>query len=379
MSADGPAAGVALGDPVPWFSAATVTGGRIDLHVDAGRWVVLAFLGSLAAARAAHELAELLQESALFDERRLVVYGVVTEPPREADAAMLASITGPALAFLADYDGAISRRYGAADGGRTVVLDAMLRAVANIGWEDPGGHSQMLRGLLRSLPDIDDSAGVPLTAPALIVPRIFDFPLCDYLVALHQRMGGSDSGFLLDRDGATATIIDHRLKRRQDLAIDDLELREIMRDRIVRRLLPAVERFFQFRATRMDRYMVSCYDSAVGGHFFRHRDDVNAGAEHRRFAVSINLNHDYDGGALIFPEFGRRSYRAPSGGAIVFSCGALHEVTPMVRGRRYVFVPFLYGEEDAARRHANNARLAAGEGRYTGERDRLFPAAAAAA
>jgi peroxiredoxin len=378
MSADAPSGAIALGDPVPWFSAPTIAGGRVDLHVDAGRWVVLAFMGSLAEPRAAHELAELLQEAPLFDERRLVVHCLLTEPPNETDAAVAAAISGPALSFLADYDGAISRRYGAAQHGRTIVLDAMLCAVANIAWDDPGGHAQMLRGLLRSLPDIDESAGVALSAPALIVPRIFDFPLCDYLVALYDRLGGAESGFLLDRDGATETVVDHRLKRRQDLVIDDPELREIMRDRVIRRLLPAIERFFQFRPTRMDRYMVSCYDSAVGGHFFRHRDNVNAGAEHRRFAVSINLNRDYDGGDLIFPEFGGRSYRAPSGGAIVFSCGALHEVTPMTRGRRYVFVPFLYGEEDAARRSANNARLASGEALYTGERDRLFPTAAAA-
>ena len=37
---------VVLGDPVPWFSAPIVTGGSFDLHVSAGRWVVLSFLGS---------------------------------------------------------------------------------------------------------------------------------------------------------------------------------------------------------------------------------------------------------------------------------------------------------------------------------------------
>ncbi len=134
--------------------------------------------------------------------------------------------------------------------------------------------------------------------------------------------------------------------------IGDPQLREIIRDRVVRRLLPPIERFFQYRATRMDRYMVSCYDSALGGHFFRHRDNVNAGARHRRFAVTVNLNTDYEGCDLIFPEFGRRRYRAPCGGAVVFSCGALHQVTPITKGRRYAFVPFLYGEDDAASREA---------------------------
>jgi hypothetical protein len=50
-----------------------------------------------------------------------------------------------------------------------------------------------------------------------------------------------------------------------------------------------------------------------GGHFYRHRDNINAGAQHRRFAGTINLNKDYDGSDLIFPEFGRRFYRAPHG------------------------------------------------------------------
>ena len=75
----------------------------------------------------------------------------------------------------------------------------------------------------------------------------------------------------------------------------------------------------------------------------------------------------------MFPEFGRKVYRAPTGGAVVFSCGALHQVTPITRGRRYAFLSFLYGEADAARREANNERLHKGEDRYTGASDRLFP------
>ncbi len=54
------------------------------------------------------------------------------------------------------------------------------------------------------------------------------------------------------------------------------------------------------------------------------------------------LNDDYEGGDLGFPEFGRRTYRAPKGGAVVFSCSLLHEATPMICGRRYATLPFLY-------------------------------------
>jgi predicted 2-oxoglutarate/Fe(II)-dependent dioxygenase YbiX len=77
----------------------------------------------------------------------------------------------------------------------------------------------------------------------------------------------------------------------------------------------------------------------------------------------------------VFPEFGPRTYRPPVGGAVVFFCGMLHKVTPIIRGRRFVFVPFLYGEADATLREANNARLRDGESLYVGGADRLFATA----
>jgi hypothetical protein len=360
-----------LGDPAPWFGARTIAGAALDLHVDAGRWVVLALAGASDDPPAAAELAPILEAARAAEDDHLVAYVMLAAPPGAPEA--LTARSGPGLAFVADYDGGIAALFGGAR--RTVVLDPMLRVIANIAWET-GDHNATLRALLASLPAIDASCGVALSAPALIVPRVLDFALCDLMVKLYDQVGGEDSGFLLDRGGRTATVIDHRLKQRRDLVIALPELKNAIRDQLCRRLLPAVARYFQFAATRMDRYIVSCYDSASGGHFFRHRDNENAGAAHRRFAVSINLNGDYDGCDLVFPEFGRRVYRAPSGGAIVFSCGALHEVTPIRRGRRYAFLPFLYNDDDAARRFGNNRRLEAGEAHYLADdHDRLVPAA----
>jgi len=224
---------------------------------------------------------------------------------------------------------------------------------------------------------VDDSAGVPLFAPALIVPRVFSFELCDFLMQYYQDMGSAESGFQIDVDGKTRTQVDFRLKRRSDVGVVVPEVRTLVRDHVVRRLVPEIERRFQFKATRMDRYIVACYDADVGGHFHRHRDNVNAGARHRRFALSINLNNDFEGGNLIFPEFGRRTYRPPVGGALVFSCGALHQVLPVTRGRRFAFLAFLYGEDDARERKTSNAKLHDGEQQYLGDQDRLFPEQAA--
>jgi predicted 2-oxoglutarate/Fe(II)-dependent dioxygenase YbiX/peroxiredoxin len=361
---------IALGDPVPWFSAPVVTGGSFDLHVSAGRWVVLSFLGSPANPRAMAEIAELARASSSLDEDQVIVGCVFTGQP---DDAAIAAIGSSKLFFLADYDGAISRSFGAHEMPRTVVLDPMLRAVADIAWDIPQGHAETVGSVLRGLPSVDDSAGVPMFAPTLMVPRVFSFDICDFLVQFHEQQGGVDSGFQFDVAGKTTTLSDWRLKRRSDVGLAAPEVRELVRGQIVRRLLPAIERYFQFRATRMERCIVACYDSEVGGHFHRHRDNVNAGAQHRRFAVSINLNNNFEGCDLTFPEFGRKTCRPPEGGALVFSCGALHQVTPVTKGRRYAFLTFLYGEEDAKKREANNARLHAGEKLYTGTQDRLFP------
>jgi predicted 2-oxoglutarate/Fe(II)-dependent dioxygenase YbiX len=107
----------------------------------------------------------------------------------------------------------------------------------------------------------------------------------------------------------------------------------------------------------MERYIVACYAAEHGGHFRAHRDNTTKGTAHRRFAASINLNDDFDGGEISFPEYGPRSFKPPVGGAVVFSCSLLHTVSRMTRGRRYAFLPFLYDEDAAKIRQANSAFL----------------------
>jgi len=159
----------------------------------------------------------------------------------------------------------------------------------------------------------------------------------------------------------TVALLDDRHKRRRDYEITDPAIHEAMRQRIRLRLIPEVAKAFQFQATRIERYIVACYDSADRGFFRPHRDNTTKGTAHRRFAITINLNaEEYDGGDLRFPEFGRRTYRAPTGGAVIFSCSLLHEALPVTRGRRFATVPFLYDEAAAALRQANNPHL--GEG-----------------
>jgi predicted 2-oxoglutarate/Fe(II)-dependent dioxygenase YbiX len=174
------------------------------------------------------------------------------------------------------------------------------------------------------------------------------------LIGYYDQHGGEESGFMREVRGRTVAVMDYRTKRRRDQEILDEGLRNAAMFRTHDRLGPEIERAFQFKATRIERHIVACYDSTTGGYFNAHRDNTSKGTAHRRFAVSLNLNTgEYEGGKLCFPEFGRDTYEAPAGGAVVFSCSLLHAATPITRGRRYVYLPFLYDEAAAKIREMN--------------------------
>jgi hypothetical protein len=211
---------------------------------------------------------------------------------------------------------------------------------------------------IETLPAVADHAGAPLYAPVLIAPRIFEPEMCERLIAYYEADGGAPSGVMRDVGGKTVGVLDD-FKRRRDVTIADEDLRRDILVRLRRRLLPEIKRVFQFEATRLERYLVAAYDAADGGYFRPHRDNESLATAHRSFAVSINLNAGaFEGGDLRFPEFGSRTYRPPTGGAVVFSCSLQHEATPVTKGRRYAFLPFLYDEAGARLREANLQFLA---------------------
>src|SRR5262249_14991208 len=139
--------------------------------------------------------------------------------------------------------------------------------------------------------------------------------------------------------------------------IADQEMVKQIQARFTRRIVPEILKVHQFKVTRMERYIVACYAAEDEAHFGAHRDNTTKGTAHRRFAVSVNLNDEFEGGEVSFPEYGPRGFKPPSGGAVVFSCSLLHAVTNVTRGRRYAFLPFLYDDAAAKIREANNAFL----------------------
>jgi predicted 2-oxoglutarate/Fe(II)-dependent dioxygenase YbiX len=336
---------LSVGEFAPRFAAPSRVNPQFHFGTVAGRYVLLAFLrpGDHQAACAAFETVR-----PLFDDRSFCAFFISSDasfdtvPPDQT----------PGLRWFLDPDDAVREQFPPDEGW--LLLDPFLRVLDRAPLDAP----LPLFDRMRRLPPPGGGPDAPNVAPALIVPRVFDAALCRTLIDLYQAEGGQPSGVMRDVEGRTVGILDP-MKSRRDVTVTDPDLKARLLDNLNRNLVPMIARTFQFKATRLERYLIACYDAQEGGYFRPHRDNESFGTAHRRFAVSINLNaEEFEGGDLRFPEFGRRTYRPPTGGAVVFCCAMLHEATPVTRGRRYAFLPFLYDEAGQVLRDANLTKLA---------------------
>jgi predicted 2-oxoglutarate/Fe(II)-dependent dioxygenase YbiX/peroxiredoxin len=352
---------LAPGDPFPWFVAPSNTNQRFHFETLAGRYVVLCFVGSGAREAGSATLQAFERHGACFDNERACFFAVSVDPADATVGEERQRPQGRWLHWFYDTDQRISRASGCLQDNRfrpqTLVLDERLRvfAVVPVG-ADAEAHAATVARLVQAAPA--PGSRCSNHAPVLIIPDVFEPSLCQQLMAYYDAGGAGDSGFMQDRDGQTVGVYDYRHKRRSDKMIADPALQDLCRTRINRRVVPEVARAFQFRATRLERHLVACYDGDTGGHFGPHRDNTTHGTAHRRIAVSVVLNSGaFEGGELRFPEYGQNTYAPPAGGAVVFSCSVQHQATPVTRGRRFCYLPFLYDEEAEAIRQRNRHRL----------------------
>ena len=358
---------VSVGDPAPLFVAHSSNNDNFYFDTIGGRIIVLCFYNS-----AANEVSRQVldgfcrQYRSLFDDHHICFFGVSHDPLDLSEGRVKQQI--PGIRWFWDFNHQISSLYHTNDQEMpiTYVIDRSLRLIGTFS-SNPETQAERVVNFLRTLPTPAPITRAKMQAPVLMIDHIFEPEFCHKLIEIYQENGGKDSGFMSEKEGKTVAINDHSFKVRRDYHITDSNLRSHLQKRIIRRLVPEINKAFQFKVTRMERYIVACYDAVTGGYFRAHRDNTTKGTAHRRFAVTINLNsNEYEGGDLRFPEFGTQTYRASTGGAVVFSCSLLHEVLPITQGQRFCFLPFLYDDKSAEIRRENNAFLAQEVNPYLG-------------
>lgn len=350
---------LSVGEQAPWFHAPALDGNpNYAFDSVAGRVVLLLLGGSMAWPAPAQALRLIEEHRGMFDDHGACFFGISTDPQDVAQGRIAQKL--PGLRWFLDHDLKVSTLYGAAHdegNGRLryapgfLLLDHRLRIAGRFAIDEAEAAIAATARLVALGCEVQ-------AAPILVVPRVFEPQVCRYLINLYEESGGTESGFMQERDGMTVPVVDHGFKRRSDYSIEDGKLQNALRVRLNSRLLPEIARAFQYQVTRVERWLVACYDGESGGFFNAHRDNTTRGTAHRQFACTINLNaEEFEGGELRFPEYGARTYRAPTGGAVVFSCTLLHEAMRVTKGRRYAFLPFFYDDAGADLRDRNRQFL----------------------
>ena len=311
---------LSMGDPAPWFVARSTVNPKFVFDTVGGRYIILTFFGSAANPASRRILNDIEQNQHRFDVENALFFGVSTDPDDEAQQRVRQQFQG--IIYFWDFDLAVSRLYevaakeGQAYQPQSIILSPSLRTLAVLPFDgSPETHVARLFNILSGYPPIKNSTGLP---PVICIPHILEPEFCQHLIGLYQRHGGHETGVMRDISGKTYGVADYSVKRRSDYDISDPNVLAALQNRLQRRLLPEIKKCFHFNTTHIEHYIVACYDASVGGYFRAHRDNVSLITAHRKFAVTINLNADYEGGNLRFPEYGPVTMRAPIGGAIVF-------------------------------------------------------------
>jgi predicted 2-oxoglutarate/Fe(II)-dependent dioxygenase YbiX len=346
---------LAIGDPVETVTVNTSFGPNIDLDSLAGHHIALLFVGTLDDPAGAEALKRLMQLSVFNGRDALLIVVLYGSADKYAD---LPKQRG--MGYVFDHDLRMSRQFGAApDGAETAQPVPFRRLICVFSPRlqvDRSFEFSQIDAAVTHLVALKDPGlylGFEVFAPILIIPNIFEPELCRALMAQHDQQKRDFTGSMRRDGDKTVEVVDAKHKVRRDFLVEDEAILNVVNNRIRVRIRPEIKKVHQFDVTRIERNLVGCYRAEDGGHFRPHRDNTTPATLHRRFAVSINLNEDFEGGEVGFPEYGSRTYRPPPGGCVVFSCSLLHCVSRVTRGARYAYLPFLYDAEGSRIRAAN--------------------------
>lgn len=317
-----------------------------SLNSQAGRPAVLAFIGRLNVAEARSALAALHERAALFESFGVdLVAFVEIETPQ---AAAWLNALPPSLRLVFSHPDVFAAWAFRHVEPKFAALDASGRIIAGPRAGSPDAVEALLAAIA-ALPreePFDDCC----PAPVLVVPDIVSPDLCRELIAHFEasetQFGGMAS---VDASGAFRHKVDGGKKHRYDLVLGPTDrYLNVLLAGVAARVIPEVAKAFHVDIGHTDRMLLARYDE-TGGYFRRHRDNAAPAVAFRQFALSINLNDDYDGGYVQFPEYNLRRYRPRAGAGVVFSCSLLHEAAGVTRGRRYCALTFLHDAAAQAR------------------------------
>lgn len=336
-----------IGDFAPDFILPDEKGRKVYSRAPyfAGRFILMLFLPS---AEEPAQQAILRDCAAQADKADKAAISILTVTGSSPDMnGKLRADTGAPFKLLSDPNGVTMAKYGVTAGPRAVLVDANARVIAF-----PLPHAIVGTAITEATSPNRTTEPVVITAqaPVLAIPDVLSAKECGMLMDLWEQEN-FETGVATEKSGVGGQEIDYGYKSRRDHQIADPAIIRMVNDRLARRVVPEVRKAFNYEITRFEHLRIGAYDAGAG-YFRAHRDNTKPATAHRKFALTLCLNDDYEGGYLNFPEYGRQLYRPRAGGAVVFSTSLLHEVRDVTAGRRFSLITFFFGEQEYRERIA---------------------------
>lgn len=337
-----------VGDKLPYFELPAVDGKTHAIEKYVGKPTALFFLPFDALVQEKGFVRQI--DDAMFAAGKLDCWMIfIVDAPMQQVEDFKAATRFP-FTLWSDEGGKLGRSLGMIEAGG-LLLNGNLQICGLYDVRKPQTPSQVVGELKRMYRQYQENYAdrfiISEIAPVLMVPNVLPPVWCDELIAAFAK-GETYQGTV--GAGANEAYKPHSKKRRDWLVSE--AWRDRLDEKLQRSLFPEIEKVYGFMPGYRERYKVGQYASEEEGFFFSHRDNFDPAMGYRRLALTINLNDDYEGGTLRFPEYGEHSYRPAKGGAIVFPCDLMHEVRSVTKGDRFMLVGFLHGEEqERYRRH----------------------------
>ena len=163
--------------------------------------------------------------------------------------------------------------------------------------------------------------------PYLLIENALDKALLKKVIHFYDKQ--KDAGKLIAHQ--------HSTKDRQHVHPDAMLEREIDH-KLSRSVLPELRKVFYFDAQYRETYKICSYDGETSGRFHAHRD-TPAPYQHRKYALSLFLNDDYEGGEFVLPEYGLK-IKPTANTAFIFPGISTHQVLPVTKGSRMTIITF---------------------------------------
>jgi len=347
------------GDLATPFELMDETGRRLGLADDhlSGLYLVLLFVNDTSESAAVPLMKAFTDRAGDFRGLGATVVCISSTSDAAYNASLRAA-SGFAWPIAGDPTGAVFASYGLHkdnDEATRIVLVTPCRQIR--AWfdspDDIDATVKMIMDVLEGSQAAEEARWSAPHAPILLVPRVLSAEECGAVIEFYEKGGP----FMVrpPRQGELAgsykmPVYEHNRQDRVDEIIRDPKMIALLDDRIWGRVTPMIKKAFAFDVTRREDLHIARYAGARGGNVMGHRDNTSAATAYRRFALSMSLNDDYEGGEIVFREYSPRGYRPPAGTAMVFSSALLHEVEETTKGVRYNLISHFFNEESLGRR-----------------------------